>query len=939
MSRTIVIEPTQNLVETIVARLGRETADWSDVAVVFPGRRPAHFVRKALGSLCGRSFIPPRFFSIDEFIDFVYRKAVPSPKNNLEPIDAIALLFEVHRGITDRLGESNFSSLDAFFPIGQKLFAELEELCIANLSLKTIREQLKPISFGRLNSLPDYYDRFYELVSEKGYATRSVRYNAVANQATNVDLPEFSSLIVAGFLALTKSEQEIFARLRQSPKATFIFQQGHGLRDHFDRLRITEDPGTPSGTEKAEIKLYEAQDTHGQVFALSHLLEEHIKERGHVTEKTVIVLPTADALFPLYHHTLPLLKQDEYNIALGYPLARTPIYGFLSSLMDLISAKQGDRIPAPAYLRYVLHPYAKNVQFEKRSEVTRILFHKVEELIAGDASKMFLTLDEIESLDEVFTAVPYGLHDDSITPDKLKAHLKHFHNETIRKFESFSSVGDFARKASEVLMFIFDRSTANLHPLFRVYAETMLTMFHEIELSLLNGQRFQHVEGYFNFLKRYVASQEVPFPGTPLKGLQVLGLLETRNIQFDDVFVLDVNDDVIPGGVGQEMMLPQGLREKLGLETYRSREHLVEYYFGLLLSGAKRVHLFYSETGKSEKSRFIEKILWDRQKRKGAVTAAKDALSIRYAMELSNPSPGPIEKTPAIVSRLRNSTFSASALDTYLKCPIRFYYANVLRLEEKDEVGDDVDQQEVGKFVHSALKKYFSGFAGRRLTEEVLEQQGLEKMAEQLFSEHFGSEGAGTLYLLKRQIVRQLAAFLVNYQIPRSRKNEIIIEDLELSIQIQHSHSRLEGRLDRIEVRGSNVFILDYKTGKDDAYLKINFRKLDAGNRETWPDAIGSLQLPFYLMLYAGKSGLPVERIHPAYIFLGRNSLDESIEVEFAEDPAERREHFRTIERVIDGLLQEIVSPDVPFQPTSDMQKNCPNCPFNVMCGTQWIHI
>lgn len=414
---------------------------------------------------------------------------------------------------------------------------------------------------------------------------------------------------------------------------TFIFQQGHGLREHLERLNIAEDPSSLAKAADAEIMLYEAQDTHGQVFALSHLLEETIKHGGSVNEKTVLVLPTADALFPVYHHTLPLLKPEEYNIALGYPLSRTPIYGFMNSLMDLIGARHGDRFPASAYLKFILHPYTKNIHLNNRSDVTRILFHKLEDFITGDQSKMFLTLDELESLDEVFTGVPFVLGDDSLTPEQLKNHLKNIHGQTIRKFTSFRSIGDFARKAVEILLFVYDQSTANLHPLFRAYAETILEMFHEIEVSLLSAQRFENVEGYFNFLKRYVALYEVPFSGTPLRGLQVLGLLETRNLQFDDVYVLDVNDNVIPGGVGQEMMLPQGLREKLGLETYKSREQLVEYHFGLLLHGAKRVHLFYSETGKSEKSRFIEKILWERQKREGLEAARKHTRSIRYALE------------------------------------------------------------------------------------------------------------------------------------------------------------------------------------------------------------------------------------------------------------------------------------------------------------------
>ena len=129
--------------------------------------------------------------------------------------------------------------------------------------------------------------------------------------------------------------------------------------------------------------------------------------------------------------------------------------------------------------------------------------------------------------------------------------------------------------------------------------------------------RFVMLTGYFNFLQQYVALQNVPFSGTPLRGLQVLGLLETRNLHFDDVYFLNVNDDVLPGGIGSDMLLPQQLREKLGLETRHDRDKLSEYYFHLLVRGAKRVHLFFSESGESDKSRFVEQLLWERQKRDG----------------------------------------------------------------------------------------------------------------------------------------------------------------------------------------------------------------------------------------------------------------------------------------------------------------------------------
>ena len=939
MSRTVVIDPAENVVETIIAQMDLTEPDLSRTAMVFPGKRPSHFVRKALSERLKRSFIPPRIFSIDEFIATLHRKINPDPLKLLGAIDAVALLFQVHQNVKERLGGSNFETLDAFLPVGFKLFGELEELRLANLSERAINDALTGLTYGRLHSLPNYYKAFYTLVSDKGFTTRSLQYAAVADRSADVDLSEFSSVFLIGFLALTNSERQILAELRRRDTTVFLYQRGTGLTEHFVQLQIGETPEASHPQMPPDISFYEAPDTHGEIFALSTLIKDKVERKDPIDETTVIVLPTPDALFPLYHHTLPLLRPDQYNIALGYPLSRTPIYAFIGSLMDLVGVMQEGRFPVSAYLKFVLHPYTKNIRHGQRSDVTRILLHGIEDFVTRDKSRMYVTLDELESLDELFSDIPSVIADsaESVTPEELKKHLKTIHDRTIRRFSSFTSIGDFARKAIEVLLFVYGESTANLHPLFRAYAETILDMFHELELSLLSTHVFGRSQSYFNFLRRYVATSEVPFSGTPLKGMQVLGLLETRNLQFDEVFLLDVNDDVLPGGISQEMILPQGLREKLGLETYKNREQLTEYYVGLLINGANKVHLFYTERDASEKSRFIEKLLWERQRKEGLQAASESIRTVRYRVNLSNSTPLPIQKSPDVVQYLKHYSYSASSLDMYLKCPIKFYYSKVLGLEEKEDASADVENQDIGKFVHAVLKKYFEGAVAQPLTKEQIDESRMEQVINDLFRVHFGVENAGTLYLIKRQIGKQLGGFLRDYQAPLLERSPIVIEHLEHLIRANDKQFSLEGRVDRIERRGNDTFILDYKTGRDDARLNINFKKLDVGQRETWSEAIGSLQLPFYLMLYAGTSGISIQQIHAAYIFLGRNTLNESIEAEFEIEPALREEHFRVVERIMVELLGEIVSLDVPFKPTGDLQKHCPDCLFNVTCGTQWV--
>ena len=537
MNKRVVLSQNENLIETIVSLLETKGRDFSTTAIVFPGKRPAHFLRKELVHSVGGSIVPPKIFSVDEFILSLYQQLHPQRVHDLESIDAVALLHIVHGELKERLGGDYFASLDAFIPIGLKLFGELEELRMANLPERKLKEVLSALTYNRLFSLTDYYTKFYALTAEKGFTTRAVRYAEVAEHICELDLNGYAQIIVAGLFKLTHVEKIIFNDLEKHTNTLFVFQTDK----------------TEEGTPEPEIHFYKASDTHGQVFALSALIKQQLDNNELIDESSVIVLPTADALFPVVHQTLSLLPQEQYNIALEYPMARTPIYGFLNNLMELICTKQGNRYSAAQYIKYILHPYTKNIRFSNRTDITRILLHAIESMLTKDKSKILLTLEEIEQSDEIFTNVAFAISEDGniITSEQLKKHLCDIHSSTIRPLEHIAYIKEFAHNVIEVLTYIYEQSTARMHPLFRPYAEALLKVFLHLEQSFVGNASFRDASGYFYFLQQYVALQNVPFTGTPLRGLQVLGLLETRSLQFDDVYFLNANDNVLPGGIGR----------------------------------------------------------------------------------------------------------------------------------------------------------------------------------------------------------------------------------------------------------------------------------------------------------------------------------------------------------------------------------------------------
>ncbi|MDE3058718.1 MAG: PD-(D/E)XK nuclease family protein [Bacteroidota bacterium] len=933
MSAVRSLLPSENFIESLAAMLHPSGSDYSRSIVVFPGKRPSHFLRKSLAERAKHSIIPPRIFSIDNFIDFLFREKLSRRERLAEPLDAVALLYEVHSRTENKLGGKYFLSLDRFLPLGMKILAELEELKIADVPVSIVREKVGGISFGHVRSLALLYEQLYSGMERRGFVTRALQYSIVAHECETLDLQDYKEIILGGFFALTTSEQILFRELLRRDNVVLFYQEGRGIEKHLRAIGIEAEEKPSAQNAKADVSFYKSPDAHGQVFALSGLIHELERQGTLFDEKTAIVLPTADALFPVANHVLPLLEQ--YNISHLYPVARTPMYGFLNSLMNVIETTEDGKYYAPSYIKFILHPYTKNIRLGKRADATRVLFHSIENYFIGRKSRMFFSLDELEHEPRIYAAV--SKIDDSFTREVMEAHLRSIHDVVLRSFTHFSSLEDCAAKSMGVLEYISNNSTANLHPLFKPFALQCIESLDKLRASLLHDRSFDETPSYFVFLRHYLSTVEVPFTGTPLRGVQVLGQLETRNLKFDRVFVLDVNDDVIPRSKHQDMLLPQQVRRALHVPGYHESEETSSYYFDTLLSGAKEVHLFFVENGQKERSRLIEKLLWEIQKEKKSTNDEELVRTIHYDVSLSNDVPKPIEKANEIVALLKDFSFSATTLDTYLQCGLKFYYRYVLRLYEKEIVSGDIEQSDVGSVVHKVLAEFFRQWRGTVLTENKIRWENLEPVVDRCFAEQFGSDVAGAVYLLRGQVKKHMRQFLEEYQLPLLQREQIELIDVERKLEVEKSGVRFRGVLDRIERRDDRAIILDYKTGSRKSSLKIRFDKLDPANRETWESSIGSLQLPVYILMLSVQSPALFEKISASYVFLGNHLLDEECEEPLFDDEGRARELYQKIEEVIFRLVREIQDAAIPFRPARTLQDNCPSCPFTSICGTSWV--
>ncbi len=566
--------------------------------------------------------------------------------------------------------------------------------------------------------------------------------------------------------------------------------------------------------------------------------------------------------------------------------------------------------------------------------MTRILFHTIEETLTEKRSRKFLSLTQLEEDEAIAGSIKERVlrAEPGITLKMMKEHLEAIHANTIRKMLSFKDVGDFAKKLKDVVEYIYQNSTARLHPFFYPYSESFITHLDILSKSLMKETRFQEVGSYFTLFKKYIMTSYTPFAGTPLRGVQVLGFLETRNLKFENVLFLDANEGIIPDTTREDSFLPFKARQVLGLPTYLDREEVMFYTFDTLIRGAKESHLFYVENDEKERSRFVEKFLWERQKREGRRDDKKYVKTIRYTVNLRDKPPRPIHKSVEMVKFLKEYPFSATSLNTYLYCPLRFYYEYVLRLREREVVSEEFEKEEIGSFVHLALSHYFKGKTGSVLTEKELNLKEFEKVIRKHFEEQYGKDPTGEIYLLRKQVENHLKDFIKNYQLPKIKEFQTKILGLEQKIDLVKDSFKLGARLDRVEKRGERTVIIDYKTSANKNYLTINYNKLDLKNRDSWNEAIGSLQLPFYLITYSTLTGEKPEKIDSMFLLLGRARIDSNIEVPLFKNETEFKENFGNLNQIIFSLLKEIVNPDQPFLPTIDPKKNCARCAYGYLC-------
>jgi hypothetical protein len=746
--------------------------------------------------------------------------------------------------------------------------------------------------------------------------SRGLQYLTAAKTVHDHTFEEFDQILFCNFFYFHRTEERVVKSLYARNKATLIFQGDQRKWPVLQRIAKMFACPILEGDEPQEpqfsLELHAGFDVHSQAALLREVLK-NIK----TPERTVIVLPDPDHIIPVLSEISTLLK--EYNISMGYPLKRSSLF----SLFELVfraqlSVKDG-RYYTRDYLKALRHPFIKNLKLSSSPTVTRILIHKIEELLTGQertalSGSLFLELDDLLNLDDLYDLTSDMLQrlDMTVSKKEIKGILETLHSLLFDQWATMMNFRDFASALNKFLIVLVDKSFLAHYPFNLNIAAKIYSVQEDFQHAAFAAEPFSKEE-MFRIFEHKLSQEKIAFAGSPLKGLQILGLLETRALNFDHVIILDTNEGVLPKLNIHEPLIPREVMVSLGLDRLELEEEIQRYQFMRLISSAKNVHLIYQESKEKERSRFIEELLWEQQKKSG-VLGREPPLQSSFRVNIK-PEKRVVAKTPEMIAFLKNHTYSASSINMYLRNPIDFYVNYVLGLREQEDLLDEPEARHVGTFIHELLEDGFKPFMNRKPRIDQVFRDRFMGLFEKKFTETFVRTMKSDSFLLRAVIAERLSRFLDNEQFHDQRQVEKIL----------HLESRFEGVvalpagdikfryvIDRIDLcPDGTILIVDYKTGNTDLMPRSPEQlKGLSWSRKTIFENVKSFQIPLYFHYL--DHHFPDQPVNAALYNLRTLKLHTFADASSAAVP--RAEFNAVYLNALNYIMTEILNPHVPFE-------------------------
>ncbi len=938
--------------------------------VIFPNKRPIRYLERALSM---ELITMGSFFSMREFVEDVVLNYSSNGIRFLSEVEKFLFILKILRGIEDlEFFKDDLSALSWAIRLSSLLRdidINYEKDKVKDIfyvegyvldEAKVLLENLKKIYEIYLNALEaenvtfggDTYRRCYKIISEDEKFFSDNRDK---------------TFYICGFSYLSKLEKKIFDEIGKKFNTEIFFQinleekeklnfKNYEIYDEWLSGRFwNEKPQKIGGGEKhgRNIYFYESFSTHSQIVSLIDLLKKIISKNGGKEisnpRKIGIIVPDPSSLFPLLmtiQNVLPIKDDLPVNVTLGYKVSLTPMGIFLDVLFEILcEIEEKGRVSSKNFI--------KLLNSEGFSRLGIVDVEIVRDIIN------FIYDENIVFIDfEKYSGKKFG------------EEIKLIHDKLILPFIKEPLTFENVRKNFELLFKMVEKSVYEdeLHDLNldRYLFEVLLKGLEKVEDSkFLDG-----IEINFKFLSRlfhyFMEGSVIPFEGNPLRGIQIMGMLEARGLSFENLIVLDVNEGILPSAEKVDPLMPESIKKELELSSREDREKLIRYNFFRLVDSSKNVYLFYQKgetlDEKKERSRFIEQLIFELEYLNGK----KEEDLIKRVEIPFNPrlnSTKSIEKDVDVwKGEIRK--ISSSGLNLYLTCPYAFYLKYVKKIGERKEIFESPLANRVGSLIHYILERCFYSYKDRWVRKKEIEE--IRKMVIDELKEFFDSNRFKKIKMsdeiknlsyhfrdlstTKREMFKLISIYRLNHVFNYfKREGDFKICHLEKKINVNFHGFTLEGILDRVDLivdkNGSEKMrIVDYKTGyKIGSFIKKKLSKLleslsdedlskfvnnEDSDYKFFMDLrkfVGTIQLPFYIFLF-GEGGLNPENlpIEAVYYMMGRS--DEDFKKSFQFDGKFNLNEFEILLNYLLTHIRECKS----IYPISG--KHCDYCSYNRFC-------
>ena len=941
------------------------------LAFVFPNRRAGLFFQKYLSEISERPLFSPSILTINDLFMQLSGK---------HPADKIQMLFRLYELYKQRSGSSE--SFDEFIYWGEMLLNDFDDIdkymvdarmLFRNVSdLKSLDDDFDYLSPEQVQAIRSFWSSFYpkgdspnqqhflELweilydlyaglrtsLAKDGCGYDGMIFREVVEQLEKEPMSDFpfDQVVFVGLNALSVSEERLLLALQKKGVADFYwdyvgpwvtdpdnkasFFLGRNLRLFPSRMQL---PAT--GPVQAEIRVMGVPSAIGQAKQVYPILQALADEQQLTDEsalRTAIVLPDEHLLVPVLN-AIPEAIQH-INVTMGYPLAGTPVAALMEYILTLQkNIRYIDRVPV-FYFRDVLpilnHQYVMAAAPEEVSQL-------VKDMTAGNRIYVHAAdLNRHELLSILFTPVQ--------NTEELSDYLIHV-------LEALNAClrNNRPKPDDEEMISNSTQTTADIEQEFIFHYFATVNRMKEV---MREAKIEMRLDTYFRLLKRMTDLITIPFEGEPLSGLQVMGVLETRALDFDRLIILSMNEGIFPLKKAANSFIPYNLRRGFGLPTYEHQDSVWAYHFYRLIRRAKQVTLLYDtrttglQTG--EVSRFVHQLRYHYQ------YPLIDELVV-YDVASSAVPPISVQKTAEVEKLLSDflsggpRALSASAINTYLDCPLKFYFSVLEQIQEEDEITETVERDVFGSILHKVMEDLYAPFKGKLVTADLLkllrkDQPLLTGTIARAFAELFFKspvvrplEGEN---FLTGEMIRKYAEKILE-QDARFTPFHYIESEKKVRATITLSDKRvvqLKGFIDRVDSLDRVLRIVDYKTGSG----KLEFESVEGlFDKEAKDRPKAVMQVFLYAWMYQQLpeyTGMPIQ---PAIYYLRtlfQRSFNPVVEQKKGRGKADKVNSFQDFaadfEDKLRQCLDEIFNLDIPFTQT-ETGKACAYCSFRGLCG------